>query len=267
MIRSYACARVAGRIGRALQRQQSLYHETLLVRSDRTARKILGENGNCLFDFGDAQHPQQICSIRHVLRALGEIGDAKRLQLERKHVLCAWDEDGKPNVIQATREAPEDDQITHRVCARAQVEGDRIIEPVFGPAVALRDLGNGARQPIRPRLPDLRDIDVFSREAKVACQQKGGAAENRDVESRAHADGGTTKLVKRRKQLLAIECLGHPDSSWSRQMGKSRQFKSAPSPRSIATKPGKLVAMKAVSSTFTGRALASPITSADMAMR
>ena len=42
---------------------------------------------------------------------------------------------------------------------------------------------------------------------------------------------------------------------------------SAPSPRIIGIKSGKLVAMKAVSSTFTGLSAASPITSADIAMR
>ena len=42
---------------------------------------------------------------------------------------------------------------------------------------------------------------------------------------------------------------------------------SAPSERIIGMKSGKLVAMKAVSSTFTGLSEASPITSADIAMR
>ena len=43
--------------------------------------------------------------------------------------------------------------------------------------------------------------------------------------------------------------------------------KSAPSPRISSTKPGKLVAINALSSIRTGSSLASPITSADMAMR
>ena len=42
---------------------------------------------------------------------------------------------------------------------------------------------------------------------------------------------------------------------------------SAPSARIIGMKSGKLVAMKAVSSTLTGWSAASPITSADIAMR
>ena len=42
---------------------------------------------------------------------------------------------------------------------------------------------------------------------------------------------------------------------------------SAPSERIIGMKSGKLVAMKAVSSTLTGLSAASPITSADIAMR
>src|SRR5262249_61175179 len=42
---------------------------------------------------------------------------------------------------------------------------------------------------------------------------------------------------------------------------------SAPSARIIGMKSGKLVAMKAVSSTFNGLSAASPITSADIAMR
>ncbi len=42
---------------------------------------------------------------------------------------------------------------------------------------------------------------------------------------------------------------------------------SAPRRRIIATKPGKLVWMKAVSSTCTGLSLARPMTSADIAMR
>ncbi len=42
---------------------------------------------------------------------------------------------------------------------------------------------------------------------------------------------------------------------------------SAPSARIIGMKSGKLVAMKAVSSTLTGLSEASPITSADIAMR
>src|SRR5262249_919156 len=42
---------------------------------------------------------------------------------------------------------------------------------------------------------------------------------------------------------------------------------SAPSARIIGMKSGKLVAMKAVSSTLTGLSAASPITSADIAMR
>ena len=43
--------------------------------------------------------------------------------------------------------------------------------------------------------------------------------------------------------------------------------RSAPSARISSTKPGKLVAMKAESSMRTGLSLASPITSAAMAMR
>src|SRR5262249_61533320 len=42
---------------------------------------------------------------------------------------------------------------------------------------------------------------------------------------------------------------------------------SAPRVRIIATNPGKLVAMNAVSSTLTGLSAARPMTSADMAMR
>ena len=45
------------------------------------------------------------------------------------------------------------------------------------------------------------------------------------------------------------------------------QENSAPSPRIIGMKSGKLVAMKAVSSTLTGLSEARPITSADIAMR
>jgi len=42
---------------------------------------------------------------------------------------------------------------------------------------------------------------------------------------------------------------------------------SAPNPRIISMKPGKLVAMNATSSTPTGLSLARPMTSADIAMR
>ncbi len=43
--------------------------------------------------------------------------------------------------------------------------------------------------------------------------------------------------------------------------------RSPPSRRIMSAKPGKLVAMKVASSTFTGRSEASPITRADIAMR
>src|SRR5690606_24847213 len=77
-----------------------------------------------------------------------------------------------------------------------------------------------------------------------------------------HAGVEMTKVIVRGKPLAegALTRSGRP-------VDGDDHAKSAPSRCIIGTKSGKLVAMKAMSSTLTGASEAQPITSADIAMR
>ena len=105
---------------------------------------------------------------------------------------------------------------------------------------------------------DVGDIDILRGKPEIARQHQRRAAVDRDLQLRSGLHRRATDLVECIQQRVAVE--GCSSS-------RSPHENSAPSPRIIGMKSGKLVAMKAVSSTFTGLSEASPITSADIAMR
>src|SRR5262245_60669309 len=82
---------------------------------------------------------------------------------------------------------------------------DRVIEPVFCPAVAIGNLLDRLRQPIRPWALDGGDAHILSGEAKVARQHQRGATEHRDVETRLRRNGRLSDLVESVEKLLAVE--------------------------------------------------------------
>src|SRR4029077_2359570 len=99
---------------------------------------------------------------------------------------------------------------------------------------------------------------------------------------RAHLVGEVETLVQQRFRHRAIDhagvevaiavMMGEPFAERAlagcrRSVDRDNHENSAPRERIIGMKSGKLVAMKAVSSILTGLSAASPITSADIAMR
>ena len=101
-------------------------------------------------------------------------------------------------------------------------------------------------------------VDIFGGKPEIARKHECRAAINRDLQLRSRQHRRPTDLIEGVEQRVAVE-----GCSSSRLPHEN----SAPSERIIGMKSGKLVAMKAVSSTFTGLSAASPITSADIAMR
>ena len=99
----------------------------------------------------------------------------------------------------------------------------------------------------------LRYVHIFRRKPGVARQHQRGTPVNRDLKLGSRPYRRAADLIECGNQRVAAEGLAHENS--------------APSVRIIGMKSGKLVAMKAVSSTLTGLSEASPITSADIAMR
>src|SRR5438477_6659227 len=138
------------------------------------------------------------------------------------------------------------------------MKGNGVVQPFRGPAVLHGNFADSFCQPLGPRLSNLGNIDVLRAEAKVAGQHQRRSAINCNVESRVRRNCGTSDLIEGVEKLFAIKARRHRSAL---------QPNSPPSARIISMKPGKLVAMKAVSSTCTGLSLARPITSADIAMR
>src|SRR5579871_6668914 len=128
-----------------------------------------------------------------------------------------------------------------------------IVKPVDLPAIFGGDLFYDHRQPFRPWSPKLRNIHIFGGEPKIARQHQRGTVVDRDLQLCSRLCRRPADLIERIKQRIAVKRFDHANS--------------APSARIIGMKSGKLVAIKAVSSTLTGLSAANPITSADIAMR
>ena len=105
-------------------------------------------------------------------------------------------------------------------------------------------------QPFRPGLADLRDVDILGRKSEIARQHEGGAAVDRQYPAAYPAAIAAAPISSN----AASNC----SRSNSAAIGLSPARVSStprPSPRISSTKPGKLVAMNAASSTCTGFSL------------
>ena len=200
------------------------------------------------------------CPCRSCSPRIGSL-TRMRLQLERQQVAARSGRRRSGPARPLARKRAELHVIARRVGERAQVKRHAVVEPVrptshFAPrarrrhaaASPARLLRFRRHRRLRSRSGNCSRASARSRHRPrypAACR---AAAAARPISSKASSSFSRSKRARHRAQ---------PDA----------QPKSPPIRRIMSTKPGKLVAMKAVSSTRTGCSLASPITSADIAMR
>src|SRR5665213_1491752 len=135
---------------------------------------------------------------------------------------------------------------------------DPVVEPVILPLIFFGNTTHHRRQPFRQRVVKFGYIDILGGKPEIAGEHQRGAAVNRDLQPGSGLHRRAADLVECVEQRVAAEGCTHRAPPHEN---------SAPSPRIIGMKSGKLVAMKAVSSTLTGLSAPSPITSAAIAMR
>lgn len=114
------------------------------------------------------------------------------------------------------------------------------------------------------RIVEGRGVEVLRGADRGGLVFKVYAPADQGISNSAIDHAGIEMMVAVVRGQPLGEC---PLAGGRRSVDRDNHEKSAPSARIIGMKSGKLVAMKAVSSTLTGLSEASPITSADIAIR
>ena len=138
------------------------------------------------------------------------IRDAQRLQLERKQVARGRNEDRQVRYRRVSAETcPNANEVIVPAGERTEMEGNRVVEPVFGPAVARGDLCPRLVKPVGPRLFNSATSRSSVAKRKLLASIKRRTAINRNIQPGLRGDCSTPTSSKRIEQLVAIEARRH----------------------------------------------------------
>ncbi len=92
---------------------------------------------------------------------------------------------------------------------RAEVECDRIVEPVVLPKIFLGDFMHNLRQPARQRALKFGYVDIFRGKPEIARKHQRRASIDRDLQLRSRQHRRATNLIECIQQGVAAEGCTH----------------------------------------------------------